>query len=56
MQRAALNGIEVQPTGDGHEAMDNVARAFWQSRAGLADPPELVDINELVKGLSHASD
>lgn len=29
---------------------ENRERAFWQSRAGWRDPPELVDLHKLARG------
>lgn len=31
--------------------MEQVARAFWQSRAGLREPPELTDLPALARAL-----
>lgn len=40
--------------GDGRLAMQNVERYFWQSRAGLRRPPQLVDLKELARRLRAA--
>lgn len=32
-------------------ATDTVARSFWQSRAGMRDPPDLVDLAQFAREL-----
>jgi hypothetical protein len=53
MNWPVLNGIGISPTGDGLEAAEAAARAFWQSRAtinGIAPPlPDLVDVPALAR-------
>ncbi|MDQ3038885.1 MAG: hypothetical protein M3R16_03655 [Pseudomonadota bacterium] len=49
--RPHLHGKEIFNTGCGHTAMDNRSRAFWQSRSGLRDPPELADIPALAEAI-----
>lgn len=44
----------ICPTSDGRLAMENVIRAFWQSRAGLKSPPVLVDLQALAKAVRGA--
>ena len=43
----------VRPTSDGREAMDNAARAFWQSRmsgpGNVVRLPVLVDLHALAR-------
>lgn len=47
--------VQQRPTVDGRVAMDNVARAFWQSRmstAGQAAPlPKLTDLRALARDI-----
>jgi hypothetical protein len=45
----------LRDSGCGHVAMDNVARAFWQSRCGLREPPELTDIRALAREIREGS-
>lgn len=50
----------LNPTSDGREAMDNVARAFWQSRLcreGVAPPlPVLTDLRALARNIRSNDD
>lgn len=39
--------VELEHGGCGREAMQNRERSFWQSRAGMERPPELVDLRAL---------
>ncbi len=36
--------------------MENVNRYFWQSRAGLRDPPELTDLRSLATAVRKATE
>jgi hypothetical protein len=48
-----LHDQQVTPTSDGRIAMDNVARAFWQSRmtraGGSAPLPQLANLEQLAR-------
>lgn len=53
MNHPTLYGIEIQKTGDGHEALELDARVFWQSRMTVGNDvpalPELTDIPKLAR-------
>lgn len=58
--RINANGVRAEITnpGCGRVAMDNVARAFWQSRMTLAgqraEPIALVDLRQLAREIRKA--
>ena len=53
-----LRDQQVQPTSDGREAMENIARSFWQSRisrAGAPAPlPQLTNLEQLARDVRNA--
>ena len=54
--RPMILGDQVQPTSCGRTAVQNVARAFWQSRMSrngkVAPLPQLTDLEALARSLA----
>ena len=48
---AHLHRRPVSNSGCGRTAVQNIARYWWQSRHGLADPPELTDLAALARAI-----
>lgn len=51
MNHATLYGQQVQPNTCGLTAVENAARAFWQSRMNAFDPPDLIDLSALAQAV-----
>lgn len=53
MNYPMLQGKQIHCNGcnDGRIGMQNTIRSWWQSRAGLREPPELADIENIARAL-----